>query len=180
MARETWIAPNHRIIGLALMLPATLFLAGTVTYITSGTRSWQSTAGILMMAVSAALIALLVRAQLRPRVAYRTGRVEFYLRGGQPLAVPIEHVEAFFLGQDSTSLSDKLKVPMETMTLVARLSRRAEEWSHVAVKPALGRWCDGYVTIRGMWCEPLTPQLIEWLNRRLYEVKQEPQRSDQE
>jgi hypothetical protein len=39
------------------------------------------------------------------------------------------------------------------------------------VKPSLGTWCGGYVTIRGTWCEPLQPDLIRRLNRRLKEVK---------
>jgi hypothetical protein len=41
------------------------------------------------------------------------------------------------------------------------------------VKPALGAWCDSYVTIRGTWCEPLNGELIRRLNRRLREVTEQ-------
>jgi hypothetical protein len=141
--------------------------------LTARSSTLQLGAGFLIASASAVAIGLLVRAVIRPRVAYCAGHVEFYLRSAAPIAVPLEHVEAFFLGQGSAPLPAKVKVQMETVTLVARLSRRAEEWSHVEVHPALARWCDGYITIRGMWCEPLTAKLVETLNRRLHEVKQD-------
>ena len=59
----------------------------------------------------------------------------------------------------------------QTVNLVARLSQRHTEWAQQEVKPALGSWCDGYVTIRGAWCEPLNGELIRKLNRRLKEIK---------
>jgi hypothetical protein len=58
-----------------------------------------------------------------------------------------------------------------TVNLVARLSQRHTEWATQKVQPSLGKWDEGYVTIRGTWCEPLNGELIRWLNRRLKEVK---------
>jgi hypothetical protein len=39
------------------------------------------------------------------------------------------------------------------------------------VKPAFGNWSEGYVTVRGTWCEPLDSEVVRRLNRRLKEVK---------
>ena len=47
------------------------------------------------------------------------------------------------------------------------VSSRAQRELH----PALGRWCDGYATIRGCWCEPLSADLVRQLNRRLANAK---------
>jgi hypothetical protein len=58
------------------------------------------------------------------------------------------------------------------VNLVARLSQKAPEWEKVDVKPAIGRWCEGYVTIRGMWCEPLNGEVVRRLNRRLREIRE--------
>ena len=173
MDREIWVAANRRAVGLALLLPAALLIAGLGIGLTSGGSDQQRTAGMVILVLSTVALGFMIRKLLRPRVAYRAGHVEFFLRSGAPVAVPLEHVEAFLLGQGSALLPANVRFEVETLTLVARLSRRAEEWSHVDVNPALGRWCDGYVTIRGMWCEPLTIELVNRLNRRLHEVKRE-------
>jgi hypothetical protein len=173
MAQETWIAANRRIISLVFLPPVALLIFGLALALAGDRSEWRMAAGIIIAMAALMAIGLLIRASIRPRVGYRDGNVDFYLRAGAPISVPLEHVEAFFLGHGSAALPVKLGAQLETVTLVARLSRRAEEWSHVEVHPALGRWCDGYVTIRGMWCEPLTANVVERLNRRLHEVKQE-------
>jgi hypothetical protein len=96
--------------------------------------------------------------------------VLFYLRSGPPIAVPLEVVEAFFAGQGPAHLPVVSNQP-RSVNLVARLSRRNPEWAQQPVKPALGNWVDGYVTIRGSWCEPLNGETIRRLNRRLKELK---------
>jgi hypothetical protein len=98
--------------------------------------------------------------------------VFFNLRAGSPIAVPAGVVEAFFLGQGPANLPNVGGKPAETVNLVARLSQKAPEWAKVAVKPALGNWCEGYVTIRGTWCEPLNGEVIRRLNRRLRELRE--------
>lgn len=115
-------------------------------------------------------VAVLAIQLRKPRIAYEGGQVLFYLRRGQPIAVPVEIIEAFFAGQGPAHLPAVSKQP-QTVNLVARLSQRHTEWSRHEVKPALGNWADGYVTIRGAWCEPLDGELIRRLNRRLREVK---------
>ena len=119
------------------------------------------------------LTVVVARQLLRPRIAYGDGHVQFYLRAGAPIAVPVQIVEAFFLGQGPAYLPGMAEDSQETVNLVARLSQKEAEWQKLEVKPALGRWCEGYVSIRGTWCEPLTNEVIRRLNRRLGEVSRE-------
>ena len=54
-----------------------------------------------------------------------------------------------------------------------RLAEAASEWKHRDMRPAFGLWCEGYITIRGAWCEPIGKELMQRLNRRLAEVHRE-------
>jgi hypothetical protein len=96
--------------------------------------------------------------------------VLFNLRAGKPAAVPVEIVEAFFLGQGPAHVPPIDGKSAESVNLIARLSQKAPQWAKVPVKPALGQWCEGYVTIRGTWCEPLDGEVIRRLNRRLRQL----------
>jgi hypothetical protein len=127
--------------------------------------------GIALIVIGLAIVGILVSQLRRPRIAFERAAVLFYLRSGPPIAVPVEVVEAFFLGQGPAHMPAVAKQP-QTVNLVARLSQRRTEWARQDVKPALGNWCEGYVTIRGAWCEPLNGELIRKLNRRLKEVKE--------
>jgi hypothetical protein len=89
------------------------------------------------------------------------------LRAASPIAVPIDVVEGFLLGQAPAAPARDDDDAAQTATVVARLSQRSETWAHQAVNPALGNWCDGYVTIRGTWCEPLDERVVRRLNQRL-------------
>lgn len=143
-------------------------------------RSWDMLWLKLLSAVGIALAVLLilglVHQMIRPRVAYRRGNVLFYLRARRPLAVPEQLVEAFFLGQGLAMLPGEKMLPatpedgVETVNLIARLSQQEPQWQQREVKRALGRWQDGYVVMRGTWCEPLTHQLIRQLNSRLGDI----------
>src|SRR5690606_38682536 len=93
-----------------------------------------------------------------------------YLRSGGPFRVPLEIVECFLLGQAPTLLPGKQQERAETAAVVIKLSETAEAWRHQDVKPALGKWCEGYITIRGTWCEPLNVKLINRLNAQLAEA----------
>ena len=86
---------------------------------------------------------------------------------GSPIAVPLEIVEAFLLGQASMGLPSTTKSTTETRTVVVRLAEKATDWSQRRVNPLLGNWCEGYITIRGTWCEPLDADVVKRLNRKL-------------
>jgi hypothetical protein len=169
---EVWLRSNRRILALGLIPGLAISGAATVlsTMAASGALQWF--AG-LMLVVGLALMAAVVRQLVRPRVAYANGKVLFYLRAGRPIAVPVGIVEAFFLGQGPAYIPGTVEDSQETVNLVARISQKAEDWQRLEVKPALGRWCEGYVSIRGTWCEPLTNDVIRRLNRRLGEVTRE-------
>jgi hypothetical protein len=126
-------------------------------------------AGVLA-GLSAAAFTICIALARQPRLAYSDGRLLVYLRRLGPLAVPIDLVEAFLLGQGPSWLAGKKHGRTETTTLVIRLADRAVDWSHRDVDPVLGSWCDGYITIRGTWCEPLTLELVNRLNLRLHQV----------
>jgi hypothetical protein len=170
---ETWLKPNRRALGFACVLPGVLAAAGLWLL----ADSWEtkqlfwSALGAGLVVANAAIIALAIFQMRRPRIAYRDGHVLFYLRAGRPWQVPAQFVEAFFLGRGPARLPLAGGEQRDTINLVARLSQRHHEWAQRAVKPALGRWCDGYVTIFGAWCEPLGPDVIRRLNRRLKEVQ---------
>jgi hypothetical protein len=126
--------------------------------------------GWTLAGMAGLLVVGLIDQLRRPRIAYADGHVLFNLGAGRPAPVPVEVVEAFFLGQGSAHLPTFGGRPAETVNLVARLSQKAPQYAHMAVKPALGAWCDGYVTIRGTWCERLDNEVVRRLNRRLREI----------
>src|SRR6185503_11484600 len=100
----------------------------------------------------------------QPRLAYDEGALLLYLRGSRPIRVPVEIVECFLLGQAPTMLPGKQHEHSEAASVVIRLSESAADWVHRDVKPALGKWCEGYITLRGTWCEPLNVATINRLN----------------
>jgi hypothetical protein len=171
--REVWLRPNRRI--LATWAVTSLVLLAVCVVIAVG---WipgldgvpaRIIAGILaVLAVFAVVIFAWLLGQ--PRLAYSEGHLLVYLGGPHPIAVPIEFVEAFLLGQGPSWLTGKKHHRTETITLAVRLADRAVDWSHRSMHPMLGSWCDGYFTIRGTWCEPLSVELVNRLNQRLYEV----------
>jgi hypothetical protein len=169
---EVWLQTNRRALTMGLVPTLTLAGVGAAMLGLSEARvlAWL---GWTLIGMGIVLTLGILRQFLQPRIAYRDGSVLFHLRAGQPVAVPREVVEAFFLGQGPSYLPEMRGRRLETVNLVARLSQKAPEWMHVSVKPALGHWCDGYVTIRGTWCEPLGNDVIRRLNRRLKEVQTE-------
>lgn len=170
---EAWLKSNRRVLAMALILAGALALVGLALLVMTQSTAPRIVAGVMFLVGAVSLIGLISQL-LRPRIAYRNGEVLFYLRAGSPVAVPVEVVEAFFIGQGPAYLplaSDGGKAA--TVNLVARLSQKHPEWAHASVKPALGHWCEGYVTIRGTWCEPLDGEVIRRLNRRLRELRDE-------
>jgi hypothetical protein len=172
--REVWLKQNNRAILFGMVPPA---LAILVASLWLGVLSPSASVWIWGIAWSILIAGMLMLAvlaiQLRqPRIAYRDGKLFLNLRAGAPVGVPIEVVEAFLMSVGPAMLSGRNDDRRETRTLAIRLADRAEEWASVEVKPALGKWCGGYVTIRGTWCEPLNVALVNRLNQRLAEVQQ--------
>jgi hypothetical protein len=171
--QEIWLRPNRRalLFGCA-PLAAAVALGGWLAFgMPSLAGGWRWLGGSIMV-LGVVAMALLLSQFWRPRIGYRDGHVLFYLVSGEPIGVPAEVVEAFFVAQGPATLPGGVGQGEQTYNLVARLSQRAAEWADRDVKPALGQWCGGYVTIRGTWCEPLDDEVIRRLNRRLKEVRE--------
>jgi hypothetical protein len=175
---ETWLHPNRR--ALVFGCVPLVVLAGLGAWLALGPATtmigWRIVGWALVM-VGLVGVATLASQLCRPRITYREGEVLFHLTSGGPIATPVDIVEAFFLGQGPADLPGGVAANQETVNLVARLSQRETDWAQREVKPALGAWCGGYVTIRGTWCEPLTNEVIRRLNKRLKEVQTEWGRS---
>ena len=171
--QEVWLKTNRRAILLGFIVPLLLIALGVWIFLQSiGEQQLLSrvVGGIVVMFGAGTWIVL--AAQLRrPRIAFHDGLVKFYLRSGQPIAVPVHIVESFFAGQSDAHMPGFAKQP-QSANLIARLARRNTEWAEQTVKPALGKWSDSYVIIRGTWCEPLNAEVIRRINRRLKEVKE--------
>jgi hypothetical protein len=173
--RETWLRPNQRALWFGMIVPSVGTAVGAwLVLATEGpVAAWRMWLGTGLLVVFGFIASALLVHMRRPRIAYRDGEVLFFLGSASPIAVPAEIVEAFFIGQQPLNLPGRPPGRHATMNLVARLTQRATDWSRRDVKPALGRWCDGYVTIRGTWCEPINGELIRRLNHRLREVNEE-------
>ena len=167
---EVWLQSNRRVLALGLVPALGLIVLGAAALVLGDAFAF-SLIGWALVAVGAILTLGMLHQFRRPRIAYCNGEVLFNLRAGAPIAVPREVVEAFFLGQGPAYMPRTHGKDSETVNLVARLSQKAPEWMHVSVKPALGHWCEGYVTIRGTWCEPLNGEVIRRLNARLRELR---------
>ncbi len=170
MSREVWLRPNRRVFSVGIIILA-LSLAGSIFLIATSRHLAVTIVGWTMGALTLLLVLFAIRTMMRPRLAYDDGFLLVYLGSAQPHRVPIELVECFFLGQGPSLLpaptvAGKSDSP-ESATIVVRLAESAEDWKHVEVRPSLGQWCDGYITIRGPWCEPINDDRLKQLNHRL-------------
>jgi hypothetical protein len=169
---ETWLKPNRRGLLLGACAPAA-FVAIGLTLALGSIAALDVVVvrifGWVIVAAAGLLIIALVRAMFLPRIGYDGERVLFFLRSGSPIAVEVELVEGFLLGQSTVDPADE-RQRAEALNVVVRLSQREESLDHRPVNPSLGWWCDGYVTIRGTWCEPLDEDLVRGLNARLGEA----------
>jgi hypothetical protein len=169
---EVWVRTNPRLYlapaaGLAAVaaIPALVIAVGGFDQISL--KPW-----LMFAAVGLAVAAVLALLSRRPRLAYDGTNVRFYVRAGSRVDVPVELVEAFLLGRGPTYLPGHTNDSTETTTLVVRISERAEEFNHVETTPTLAAWCGHYCTLRGTWTEPLGIELVNRLNRRLYDAQQ--------
>ena len=170
---EIWLRTNARAVLLGTILPLAAGLLGLLLLVGLPGHEpavWMRAVGGVLLAAAAALVLALLWQLRQPRLAYAEGHLLVWLRAGAPIRVPVEVVECFWLGQAPSLLPGKRHERTETAAVVIRIAERATEWHQQEVKPQLGKWCEGYITIRGTWCEPLNVQRIDQLNRRLAEV----------
>lgn len=173
---EVWLRTNRRALALSMVLPGLLLGAAMAAIAWSlATQQYLLVSGVLAAIVGVLLWMLgsLYYAWSLPRLAYQEGELLVYVEVHQPTRVPIDIVEVFFLGQGPSELPKLRGREPETQNVIVRLAESATEWKHRDIRPAVGMWCEGYITIRGSWCEPITPAIMRRLNHRLAEIQRE-------
>jgi hypothetical protein len=172
MEQEIWLRPNRRALAAGLVVPTVLLGLALTLLIGTGGPVWAWGLGAVLLV--SALLALLAWWMLdrTPRLAYQDGDLVVNLAIWKSQRVPVEHVECFFAGRASTLLPPPAGQPYATKawSVVVRLAESAKEWHARPTIAAWGDWQDGYITIRGTWCEPIDPEVLKELNHRLATV----------
>ncbi|HEY2895027.1 MAG TPA: hypothetical protein VGJ16_12460 [Pirellulales bacterium] len=173
---EVWLRTNRRALALGILLPG----AGLVVVIAALIYCLSTKQHVLLDAFFGVLALVLLwliggilQALARPRIAYESGTLLLFLDLRRATRVPIKIVECFFLGHGPSELPKLKGREPETKNIVIRLAEAASDWKHREVRPAFGQWCEGYITVRGSWCEPITGDLVRRLNQRLSQVHRE-------
>src|SRR5437016_13714119 len=99
---EVWLRPNRRAMLLGMILPLLFaFLAiGAAAYsVAAGFSLWWGVVGSLLAAFGLYLIASLAFSLSVPRLAYEDGDLLVFVVSREPVRVPIDVVEVFFVGQ---------------------------------------------------------------------------------
>ncbi len=167
---DVWLRGNSRALWFGVVPPALLGAVGAC--LASGVfgralGDWPRWLGYVLLVPSALVCGALLWQMRQPRLACDGENLLVYLRTGPPIRVPLEVVECFLVGQGPALLPGKSNRKAESANIVVRLSPKAEQWRRVEVRPQLGAWCDSHITIRGTWCETITPDLLRRLNANL-------------
>jgi hypothetical protein len=178
---EVWLHKNRRALTMGLIVPVVGLICGTLLAAPIlGQATWQHGLGLAVVAISILGLLLLFWRLRQPRIGRRGDELLFYLRSGRPIQVPLVMVEGFLLGQGPSYLRAHKPDASQVATVVIRLADRATDFAQRDVKPALGSWCNHYVTIRGTWCEPLSVSLVTKLNTRLADAQAAMQQDAQQ
>jgi hypothetical protein len=170
---ETLLRPNLRAIYGGMVLPAAMAIAGLAIALGPWqAEGWLRGVGWALAAFGGLILILLFWQIRQPRLAYESGHLLVYLRSGPPIRLPVELVQCAFLGAGPTQIRGTAGAALRSANLVLRLDEKASQWHEIEVKPALGRWSEGYITIHGAWCEPLRIDVVQRLNERLHELNQ--------
>jgi hypothetical protein len=173
--QENWLRPNRRILLFGMILPGVLVAVGLIAAL----GRWTAFSllihllGWLIFVFGLILLVLVTRELKAPRLSYGDGNLLVRLRTREPIGVPIEFVECFFLGKGAGQLPGPNSEQTPVRNLIIRIAERAHDFQQQEVKPTLGRWEEGYVTIHGAWCEPLTLEKVQQLNARLAEAQKQ-------
>lgn len=164
---EVWLQSNRRALWGGAIAPVLMLLLGlavALNVMTAAPVLARIAAGAIAL-LGGVLLAVLAWYARQPRLAYDGRHLLVYIRTGRPISVPIEIVECFLLGSGLRDLGGGRQLQIAQLGI--RLSERATDWHQFDVKQALGKWCGGYITMNGAWCEPLTLALVQQLNARL-------------
>lgn len=166
---EVWVRPNRRAILIGCLPPLLgAILCGLLAW-WLGRSAWWWAVTLSLPAVGLLILATLILFQITiPRVSHEPGSLYLYVGQHAPVRLPTRIVECFFLGQGANELGTS---EAETRNLVVRLAERETDWHHRELRRSIGHWCDGYITLNGIWCEPIDEALIRKLNHQLVNAK---------
>jgi len=173
MASHLWLQNNRRIAAWSLVAPGLVFSAGLVAALLlpgGGAWIWLKVLAWLVTGLGVVLIAVAICQLVRPRIVCDGQRLLIDVGFPGRAAVPLEVVECFLLGQGPAFLPGSHWARAETVTVVIRLAEKAEAWRRGRIHPLIGSWCDGYIVLRGTFCEPLTVDVVNRLNHLLAEA----------
>lgn len=167
---RVWLRANLRAQLVEMILPAIIAIAGlglVVCFWYSDDYRWLRLSGYAVLTLGAMWWGWLIYLATLPRIAYDEGFLVLQLTPPDAIAVPIEIVECFFIGQGPSAMPPVDGLEAQSVNVVVRLAEKAVEWKHRDVHTLLAHWCDGYIVIRGIWCEPLDGDLVNRLNKKL-------------
>ena len=177
---QPWLYSNWRLLlpmGILATVVGLLGLASCVIGFFYGVL-WIVGGILLATGASALLLAAWLYLQ-RPRLEYEPGWLLLHLGWSRTIPIPIEIVECFFMGQFPSKVRGPTGKEAETATVVVRLAERATEWHAREMAPHLGQWADGYIIVRGTWCEPINMDLLTRMNKLLAEAHRTQKQSVQ-
>ncbi len=175
---ERWLHTNRR-----AALVSTILAAGLLAGLNVGGRLLAGGLGrpiglgawAVVGIVDGLILAGWCRFAWQPRLRFRNGKLLIHIRYLWPVSLPVEVVECIFLGRNTVPWPEHVVGALHTLSVVVRLAERAEPWRQGSVNPLLAQWRDGYITLRGEWCEPLDGPLLQQLNQRLLAVRPKPE-----
>lgn len=176
---ECWLKPNQRPTwGVIALTGFFAFGAGVGTVC-----SWWASTSILLGGFSvllflcAAGLLLAVKQLRKPRVSYADGTLYIHDARKPPHGVPVDIVEVFFLGSGPAIPAEQEETIPRAANVVIRLSESATQWHNGELSPSIGKWSDGYIVLSGTWCEPISHERLNEINRRLTQVHRERRES---
>ena len=177
---ECWLKPNRRPTYVALTLGVCAVLAGGVGF----ALAWRggSTVGTVISGVLLGMAmcwcAVCWGILSRARVSYRDEHLFVHDGSQAPIAIPIDVVEAFFLGSGPAISDESSDTGPRSANVVIRIAEAAKKWHEGKLSPVIGKWSEGYIVLRGTWCEPIGHERLNQINHRLAEVHRKRRNMD--
>ena len=121
-------------------------------------------------------VLLALRLLMTPRILLTDDGISvFAALVGRSIFVPIEVVEVFFMGQGAISGTEpghpKGYQGAVAANVIVRLAEADTSWHSRNINQWFGLWSDGYITIRGLWCEDINQDLLKYMNHELVAAK---------
>jgi len=158
----------------------------SAAWIFFGTQlSWSRGIGGLLFFLFANVAIFAWQFGRTPRLALTAEELLVFVRAWPtPFRVPLDNVEVFFMGQGAVS-GEEPGHPREykgavAVNVVVRLAEAQKSWHDRTINQWLGVWAEGYITVRGLWCENIDQDLLKEMNHNLMIAKRERRKAQDE